>query len=93
MAEQDKSTEMTVTELRAWLRNWVADATGQPAENISEDRPMEELGLSSRDAIALSGDVEDLTGVMATGEEEDDPRNDSRCTMAEAWYSSGRDCS
>nr|WP_307828498.1 polyketide synthase Pks13 [Antrihabitans sp. YC2-6] len=57
---------MTVAELRAWLRKWVADATGQPVENISDDRPMEEFGLSSRDAIALSGDVEELTGVMLT---------------------------
>ncbi len=61
-----EGTEMTVAELRAWLRNWIAQATGQPAENISDDRPMEELGLASRDAIALSGDIEDLTGVMLT---------------------------
>ncbi|TSE00845.1 acyltransferase domain-containing protein [Skermania sp. ID1734] len=55
---------MTVGELRDWLRNWVAEATGQPAESISDDRPMEEFGLASRDAIALGGDIEDLTGVM-----------------------------
>lgn len=58
--------ELTVAELRTWLRNWVAQATGQPAENIADDRPMEEFGLSSRDAIALGGEVEDLTGVMLT---------------------------
>ncbi|KAA0025055.1 polyketide synthase Pks13 [Antrihabitans cavernicola] len=57
---------MTVAELRTWLRNWVAEATGQPAENISDDRPMEEFGLSSRDAIALSGEIEELTGVILT---------------------------
>ncbi len=55
--------EMTVAQLREWLRNWVAEATGQPASAISDDRPMEEFGLSSRDAVALSGEIEDLVGV------------------------------
>lgn len=54
---------MTVAQLREWLRNWVADATGQPVDQISDDRPMEEFGLSSRDAVALSGEIEDLLGV------------------------------
>ncbi|HEY5852578.1 MAG TPA: beta-ketoacyl synthase N-terminal-like domain-containing protein, partial [Aldersonia sp.] len=57
---------MSVAAMREWLRNWVAEATGQPVDNIAVDRPMEELGLASRDAIALSGDIEDLTGVMLT---------------------------
>ncbi|MBY8856106.1 acyltransferase domain-containing protein [Nocardia sp. CA2R105] len=56
--------EMSVAELREWLQRWVADATGQPIESITVDRPMEEFGLASRDAIALGGDVEELTGVM-----------------------------
>ncbi|WP_330184031.1 polyketide synthase Pks13 [Nocardia sp. NBC_01503] len=55
---------MTVTELREWLRRWVADATGQPYEQITVDRPLEEFGLSSRDGLALGGDIEDLTGVI-----------------------------
>lgn len=59
-------SDMTVAELRDWLRNWVADATGQPVEQISVDRPMEEFGLASRDAIALVGDIEELTGVVLT---------------------------
>ncbi|RDI48460.1 polyketide synthase Pks13 [Nocardia mexicana] len=57
-------TEMSVAELREWLRRWVADATGQPVENITAERPMEEFGLASRDLLALGGDIEDLTGVM-----------------------------
>lgn len=57
-------TEMTVTELREWLRNWVADATGQPLEQITVERPLEEFGLASRDALALGGDIEELTGVL-----------------------------
>lgn len=56
--------EMSVAELREWLRRWVADATGQPIEQITVDRPMEEFGLASRDALALGGDIEELTGVM-----------------------------
>ena len=60
------TTELSVAELREWLRKWVADATGQPIEKITVDRPMEEFGLASRDAIALAGDIEDLTGVMLT---------------------------
>ncbi|MBF6173467.1 polyketide synthase Pks13 [Nocardia blacklockiae] len=57
-------SEMSVAELREWLRRWVADATGQPVEQITVDRPMEEFGLASRDALALGGDIEELTGVM-----------------------------
>ncbi|NIL78569.1 hypothetical protein RhoFasB10_04747 [Rhodococcus sp. B10] len=58
--------DMTVAQLREWLRNWVAEATGQSAEQISDDRPMEEFGLSSRDAVALSGEIEELVGVTLT---------------------------
>ncbi|WP_459548791.1 polyketide synthase Pks13 [Nocardia sp. X0981] len=56
--------EMSVAELREWLRRWVADATGQPIEQITVDRPMEEFGLASRDALALGGEIEELTGVV-----------------------------
>ncbi|MGV9611816.1 polyketide synthase Pks13 [Nocardia xishanensis] len=58
------TADMSVTELREWLRRWVADATGQPIEQITVDRPMEEFGLASRDALALGGDIEELTGVV-----------------------------
>ncbi|MFB7877281.1 polyketide synthase Pks13 [Nocardia sp. NPDC056064] len=53
----------SVAEVRDWLRKWVADATGQSVEAITVDRPMEEFGLASRDALALGGDIEDFTGV------------------------------
>ncbi len=56
--------DMSVAELREWLQRWVADATGQPIEQITVDRPMEEFGLASRDALALGGDIEERTGVM-----------------------------
>jgi polyketide synthase 13 len=54
---------MTVMQMRDWLRNWVASATGQPESSIDDSTPMVELGLSSRDAVAMAADIEDLTGV------------------------------
>jgi polyketide synthase 13 len=59
----ENQTDMTVAEMRTWLRNWVANATGQSADAIDETTPMVELGLSSRDAVAMAADIEDLTGV------------------------------
>ncbi|MCV7176813.1 polyketide synthase Pks13 [Mycolicibacterium sphagni] len=59
-------TDMTVQEMREWLRNWVANSTGQPPGAIDESTPMVELGLSSRDAVAMASDIEDLTGVTLT---------------------------
>ncbi len=59
-------TDMTVPDMREWLRNWVANATGQAPDSISESTPMVELGLSSRDAVAMASDIEDLTGVTLT---------------------------
>jgi polyketide synthase 13 len=59
-------TDMTVPEMREWLRNWVANATGQGPDAIDESTPMVELGLSSRDAVAMASDIEDLTGVTLT---------------------------
>src|SRR6201984_3472090 len=57
------NTDITVAEMRSWLRNWVANATGQTPDAIDETSPMVELGLSSRDAVAMAADIEDLTGV------------------------------
>ncbi|WP_246224638.1 polyketide synthase Pks13 [Mycolicibacterium anyangense] len=57
---------MTVAEMREWLRNWVANATSQSPDKIDESTPMVELGLSSRDAVAMASDIEDLTGVTLT---------------------------
>ena len=58
--------DMTVAEMRQWLREWIAGATGQPADVINDATPMVELGLSSRDAVAMASDIEDLTGVTLT---------------------------
>ncbi|MBJ7340834.1 beta-ketoacyl synthase N-terminal-like domain-containing protein, partial [Mycolicibacterium sp.] len=59
-------TDKTVAELREYLRNWIANATGQSPDSIDESAPMVELGLSSRDAVAMASDIEDLTGVTLT---------------------------
>jgi polyketide synthase 13 len=59
-------TEMTIAEVRQWLRNWVANATGQSPDAVHEATPMVELGLSSRDAVAMAADIEDHTGVTVS---------------------------
>lgn len=58
-----KKTEMTVPEMREWLRNWVGRAVGKSPDDVDESVPMVELGLSSRDAVAMAADIEDMTGV------------------------------
>ena len=60
------NTDISVNEMREWLRNWIGNATGQSPDSISESAPMVELGLSSRDAVAMASDIEDLTGVTLT---------------------------
>ncbi|MGB3483909.1 MAG: polyketide synthase Pks13, partial [Mycobacterium sp.] len=62
----ENTPDKSVPEMRAWLRNWVADATGQSPDAINESAPMVELGLSSRDAVAMASDIEDLTGVAVS---------------------------
>ncbi len=58
-----KKADMTVPEMRQWLRNWVGKAVGKSPDEIDESVPMVELGLSSRDAVAMAADIEDMTGV------------------------------
>ena len=57
---------MTVAEVRRWLRDWVSRATGQSPDAIAEATPMVELGLSSRDAVAMAADIEDHIGVTVS---------------------------
>jgi polyketide synthase 13 len=59
-------TDMTIVEVRQWLRNWVSNATGQSPDAVDEATPMVELGLSSRDAVAMAADIEDRTGVTVS---------------------------
>ena len=54
---------MTVEELRGWLRNWVARTTGLSTDEITDTKPLENFGLSSRDAVVLSRELENLLGM------------------------------
>lgn len=56
-------SEWTVDSLSQWLRAWVHKTTGVPLEEISDDKSMETFGLSSRDVVILSGELENLLGV------------------------------
>ncbi len=59
-------TDMTAAEVRQWLRDWIANAVGQSPDRIDDATPMVELGLSSRDAVAMAADIEDRTGVTVS---------------------------
>ncbi|MFD5868479.1 polyketide synthase Pks13 [Corynebacterium sp. NPDC060344] len=54
---------MTVAQMRDWLRDWVIGTTGLTAAEVTPERPMEEFGLSSRDIVILSGELESLLDV------------------------------
>ncbi|WP_040766637.1 polyketide synthase Pks13 [Tsukamurella sp. 1534] len=58
--------DLSLEELRAWMRQWIADATKQPLENITDDKSLDEFGLGSRDAVSMASDIEDFTGVQLT---------------------------
>ncbi|GAA1165680.1 Phthiocerol/phenolphthiocerol synthesis polyketide synthase type I PpsA [Corynebacterium glaucum] len=49
---------MTENDLRLWLEQWVSKATGETS--IDTAKPLEAYGLSSRDAVVLSGELEGL---------------------------------
>jgi polyketide synthase 13 len=97
-------TDMTIAEVRLWLRQWVGNATGRSADAIDEATPMVELGLSSRDAVAMAADIEDHTGItvsiaaafehptiesLATWIVEGDPEFDSTADDDTDWTRSG----
>ncbi|MBP3088525.1 alpha/beta fold hydrolase [Corynebacterium sp. sy017] len=54
---------MTTQELQAWLRDWVIATTGLASEEVNNDSPMQAFGLSSRDVVVLSGELENLLGI------------------------------
>ncbi|MDQ0956315.1 phthiocerol/phenolphthiocerol synthesis type-I polyketide synthase D [Streptomyces sp. B4I13] len=57
-----------LSELRVVLRELVASMCGVPVDELDDTRPLPEYGLTSRDAIDLSGRLEDLlnTSLPAT---------------------------
>ncbi|MDV3131621.1 polyketide synthase Pks13 [Mycobacterium sp. 29Ha] len=48
------------------MRNWVANATNTSPDSVNESAPLIELGMASRDAVAMASDIEDYTGVVVT---------------------------
>src|ERR1700751_283399 len=65
-AEKPARTDMTVPEARQWMRDWVRKAVGPSPEAMDGATPIVELGLSSRDAVAMAADIEDRTGVTVS---------------------------
>ncbi|WP_043668824.1 type I polyketide synthase [Streptomyces xylophagus] len=57
---------MTATDNRALLRRRIAERVaewnGTPLTNVPMDRPLADLGMSSRDAVVLAGELSLLTG-------------------------------
>ncbi|WP_026360449.1 type I polyketide synthase [Amycolatopsis nigrescens] len=49
-------------ELRRWLIDRIALLTGLRPESIDPERPLRELGVSSRDAIVVATELSELTG-------------------------------
>ena len=52
---------MTESELTTWLQSWISDATG--ADTVDPSVPLDNLGLSSRDVVVLSGELERLLDI------------------------------
>ncbi|MEU0075822.1 SDR family NAD(P)-dependent oxidoreductase [Streptomyces sp. NPDC006332] len=52
--------EATAAELRTLLRQLVADLCGVTGDELDDQRPLTEYGLTSRDAVGLSGRLEQL---------------------------------
>ncbi|PRW62317.1 type I polyketide synthase [Actinopolyspora mortivallis] len=48
------------SEIREWLTHRIAEHTGQSPADVDTRRPFDEFGLSSRDVVALSGELESL---------------------------------
>ncbi|MFE0024994.1 beta-ketoacyl synthase N-terminal-like domain-containing protein [Amycolatopsis sp. NPDC059021] len=50
---------MTRAQLRHWLAGRLAEICGLPVSEVDVDRPLREYGLTSRDAVTLTGELED----------------------------------
>ncbi|MEV4187232.1 acyl carrier protein, partial [Streptosporangium canum] len=49
-------------EIRRFLMERIATRCRLPLADVDPDRPLEEFGLSSRDAVAVAGELEVLLG-------------------------------
>lgn len=55
-------TAKNAGEIRDWLASQIAELTGAPADEIDTAATFDSFGLASRDAVSLSGDIEDWLG-------------------------------
>lgn len=53
------TTPVAAEEIRAWLTGQIAGILGQPEDDIDPNATFDSFGLASRDAVSLSGDLED----------------------------------
>uniref|UniRef100_UPI000AF4071B beta-ketoacyl synthase N-terminal-like domain-containing protein n=1 Tax=Actinomadura hibisca TaxID=68565 RepID=UPI000AF4071B len=59
---QDEQPPITEDALRRHLVEEIARRSRTAAADIDPDRPLEEFGLASRDAVAIAGDLEQMLG-------------------------------
>lgn len=59
---QGESPAVTEDSVRHYLIDQVARRSRIPAEEVDPDRPLEEFGLASRDAVAIAGELEQMLG-------------------------------
>ncbi|MDY6050332.1 MAG: polyketide synthase Pks13 [Corynebacterium sp.] len=57
MERDEKTVAVSAVALGEWIRAWVADTVGEPVDAIAMDASLVNLGLTSRDAIILSGEL------------------------------------
>ena len=53
------ATPATTDEIRAWLVGQIAAILSLPEDDVDPDETFDSFGLASRDAVSLSGDLED----------------------------------
>jgi acyl transferase domain-containing protein/acyl-CoA synthetase (AMP-forming)/AMP-acid ligase II/surfactin synthase thioesterase subunit len=58
----DADEAQRVAALRTWLVQWLAQRTGRPESAIDIHQPFAHYGLESKDAVGLSGSLEELLG-------------------------------
>lgn len=59
----ENKTPLTREALEQWLQQAVAQALEKPVASIARDVPLSEMGMDSVAAVALTGDLEDWSGL------------------------------
>src|SRR5690348_6188098 len=60
-ATQQRST-MNAHDIRCWLTDYIGDLLNMPTEQVDPRVPFADYGISSRDAVTISGELEELLG-------------------------------